>query len=301
GPPPGPPGTPRMPPAAPGRAMLPAGPAVVDPGQVPWPEYRSQGFLPPMRVAILEDTIAQAITVAGWLEKAGFKSIVRHEGNGFIRMLETEQVDMLLLDLDVPGKSGIEVLRWARERRPDNLPVVMLSQCDSEESIVEGLENGADDYLVKPAGERELIARVRAQMRRYYPERVRGHQLTVGNYTLDLASRSARLTVGAHSQVVNLPAREFALAEHLFRNVGRIVRKDDLIRQIWGEVDRRYDATLATYISKLRNALELRAKNGLIISTVYNHGYRLEQLPCAPRAEETGYAAARARLARQYT
>jgi len=253
-----------------------------------------------MRVAILEDTIGQAITVAGWLEKAGFKSVVRHEGNGFIRMLETEQVDMLLLDWDVPGKSGIEVLRWARERHPDDLPVVMLSQCDNEEQIVQGLECGADDYLVKPAGERELIARVRAQMRRYYPERMRGQQIVVGNYTLDLASRAARLTVGAHTQMVNLPAREFALAEHLFRNVGRIVRKDDLIRQIWGEVDRKYDATLATYISKLRNSLGLRAKNGVVISTVYNHGYRLEQLPGAPRQEDGGYAAGRPRLARQY-
>lgn len=241
-----------------------------------------------MRVAILEDTVGQAITVAGWLDKAGFKSVVRHEGNGFIRMLETEPVDMLLLDWDVPGKSGIEVLRWARERRPDDLPVVMLSQCDNEEQIVQGLESGADDYLVKPVGERELMARIRAQMRRYYPDQARGQQLSVGPYTLNLVERSVRLATGACEQVVNLPQREFALAEHLFRNVGRIVRKDDLIRSIWGEVDRKYDATLATYISKLRNSLELRAKNGVVVSTVYNHGYRLEKLPGVRRAREEG-------------
>lgn len=242
-----------------------------------------------MRVAILEDTIRQAMSVASWLDRAGYKSVVRHDGNSFIKLLETEQVDMLLLDWEVPGRSGIDVLRWARERHADTLPVIMLTQHDTEDSIVEGLESGADDYLIKPAGERELIARIRAQARKYFPEKLRGDVLTVGAYTLDPNARSVRVDAGAASRLVHLPSREFALAQHLFRNLGRIVSKDELIGCIWGEVERKYDATLATYVSKLRSSLELRAKNGMIVSTVYNHGYRLEQLPGArQRGREAG-------------
>jgi len=249
-----------------------------------------------MRVAILEDTVRQAISVAGWLDRAGYRSVIRHDGNSFIKLLETEQVDMLLLDWEVPGASGIDVLRWAREHHADTMPVIMLTNHDSEDSIVQGLESGADDYLVKPAGERELIARIRAQERKYYPERLRSKLLVVGHYTLDLEARSVRVSGNGAAQVVNLPAREFALALHLFRNLGRIVSKDELIETIWGEVDRRYDATLATYVSKLRNSLALRARNGLVVSTVYNHGYRLEQLPgnrLRPRTDATPLAAVR--------
>jgi DNA-binding response OmpR family regulator len=236
-----------------------------------------------MRVAILEDTVSQALSMASWLDKAGYPNVVRHEGNSFVKLLETEKVDMLLLDWEVPGRNGIEVLRWVREHREAAIPVIMLSNHEGEDSIVQGLESGADDYLVKPTGERELIARVRAQERKYYPDSLRGEWVVCGNYTLNVNARSVKLCVNEASKIVHLPAREFTLALHLFRNVGRIVSKNELIQTIWGKVDSKYDATLATYISKLRNSLELRAKNGMVISTVYNHGYRLEVLPNARR------------------
>ncbi|MCC4596698.1 response regulator transcription factor [Xanthomonas campestris pv. phormiicola] len=236
-----------------------------------------------MRVAILEDTVSQALALANWLDKAGYPNVVRHDGNSFVKLLEMERVDMLLLDWEVPGRNGIEVLRWVREQHACKLPVIMLSNHEGEDSIVHGLENGADDYLVKPTGERELIARVRAQERKYYPESLRGEWVVSGNYTLNVSARSVKLCNNGVSRVVHLPAREFTLALHLFRNVGRIVSKNELIQTIWGKVDSKYDATLATYISKLRNSLELRAKNGMVVSTVYNHGYRLEVLPNARR------------------
>ena len=237
-----------------------------------------------MRIAILEDTVKQAHSVANWLHRAGYESVMRHDGDSFVNMLENEPADILLLDWDVPGKCGIDVLKWARTTREHaDVPIIMLTQHDDQSSIVQGLDNGADDYLVKPAREQELVARIRAQARKYYPETLRERKIKLGRYTLDADARSVLVDGLDGQKRVNLSAREFHLAMHLFRNVGCVVTKEDLCEKIWGENDRKYDATLATYVSKLRNALQLRSKNGMLISTVYNRGYRLEELPQAGR------------------
>ncbi|MCA8257935.1 response regulator transcription factor [Burkholderia sp. AU31624] len=225
-----------------------------------------------MIVAILEDMVTQAGVVAGWLNKAGYDTEVRHDGDSFIELVRTQRVDVLLLDWDVPGKSGIEVMRWARESFADTLPIIMMTQHDGENDIVFGLNTGADDYLIKPLRERELVARVNAQARKYYPETQRAKVVEVGKFVLDTSSHAA--TVDGVS--VELSQREFDLALMLFESVGRIVSKDMMIKRIWGVVDRKYDATLATYVSKLRTSLGLRPKNGLAITTIYNYGYRLE-------------------------
>ncbi|NTZ82104.1 response regulator transcription factor [Burkholderia metallica] len=226
-----------------------------------------------MIVAILEDIVTQAGVVAGWLNKAGYDTEVRHDGDGFIELVRTQRVDVLLLDWDVPGKSGIEVMRWARESFADALPIIMMTQHDGENDIVFGLNSGADDYLIKPLRERELVARVNAQARKYYPETQRAKIVEVGKFALDVSAHAATVD-GAP---VELSLREFDVALMLFESVGRIVSKDMMIKRIWGVVDRKYDATLATYVSKLRSSLGLRAKNGLVITTVYNYGYRLER------------------------
>jgi DNA-binding response OmpR family regulator len=245
--------------------------------------------LPPLedttlRIAILEDNVKQAHAVANWLYRAGFESVTRHDGDSFVDMLEKEPADILLLDWDVPGKCGLEVLKWARETREHtDVPIIMLTQHDDEQSIVQGLDSGADDYVVKPARENELIARIRAQLRKYYPDTLRERKFRVGRYTLDADARSVLVDSVDGQKLVNLSAREFRLAMHFFRNVGCVVTKEEICEIFWGESDRKYDASLATYVSKLRNALHLRSKNGMLISTVYNHGYRLEELPQAGR------------------
>ncbi|WP_107312630.1 response regulator transcription factor [Burkholderia metallica] len=226
-----------------------------------------------MIVAILEDIVTQAGVVAGWLNKAGYDTEVRHDGDSFIELVRAQRVDVLLLDWDVPGKSGIDVMRWARESFADALPIIMMTQHDGESDIVFGLNNGADDYLIKPLRERELVARVTAQSRKYYPETQRAKIVEVGKFALDTSAHAATVD----GVPVELSQREFDLALMLFENVGRIVTKDMMIKRIWGGVDRKYDATLATYVSKLRTSLGLRPKNGLAITTVYNYGYRLER------------------------
>ncbi|MGC3024505.1 response regulator transcription factor [Burkholderia sp. DN3021] len=226
-----------------------------------------------MIVAILEDNAMQAGVVARWLEKAGYEIEVRHDGGSFVELVRSRRVDVLLLDWDVPGMSGIDVMRWARESFADALPIIMMTQHDGEDDIVFGLNNGADDYLVKPLRERELIARVSAQARKYYPETRRPKCVEVGKFALD----TGRHVATVDGEPVELAQREFDLALMLFESVGQIVSKDMMIKQVWGVVDRKYDATLATYVSTLRKSLGLRPKNGLIISTIYNYGYRLER------------------------
>ncbi|KVS23984.1 response regulator transcription factor [Burkholderia cepacia] len=226
-----------------------------------------------MIVAILEDIVTQAGVVARWLEKAGYETEVRHDGESFVELVRSTRVDVLLLDWDVPGMSGIDVMRWARDSFADALPIIMMTQHDGEDDIVFGLNNGADDYLVKPLRERELIARVNAQARKYYPETQRAKIVEVGKFALDTGTHVATVD-GAP---VELSQREFDLALMLFESVGRIVSKDMMIKHVWGVVDRKYDATLATYVSKLRRSLGLRPKNGLVITTIYNYGYRLER------------------------
>ncbi|EDT38114.1 response regulator transcription factor [Burkholderia ambifaria] len=226
-----------------------------------------------MIVAILEDIVTQAGVVAGWLDKAGYDTRVRHDGDSFIELVRTQRVDVLLLDWDVPGKSGVDVMCWARETFADALPIIMMTQHDGENDIVFGLNSGADDYLVKPLRERELIARVNAQARKYYPQAQRAKRVEVGKFAFDAGAHVATID----GVPVELSQREFDLALMLFEGVGRIVSKDMMIKRIWGKVDRKYDATLATYVSKLRSSLELRPKNGLVITTVYNYGYRLER------------------------
>jgi DNA-binding response OmpR family regulator len=227
-----------------------------------------------MIVAVLEDCPAQRDWVTKLLHDRGHQVVARGDGDSFIALLRSQVVDAALLDWEVPGASGLSVLSWARSNLNRSMPILMLTQRDDEDDVVTALNAGADDYLHKPLRERELLARVAAQARRSRHADAPEQELQVGPYAFDLQSR--RLTV--QGRPVSLPAREFELAALLFRNPGRILTKDALCQHIWGTVDRKYDASLATYISNLRSALGLRARNGYVVSTVYNYGYRLERV-----------------------
>ncbi|MFH5249610.1 response regulator transcription factor [Burkholderia semiarida] len=230
------------------------------------------------RIALLEDDVVQARTIEKWLSKAGYEIVVRHDGDSLLALVNETRFDLLLLDWDVPGKNGNQVLRETRARFGHEFPVIMVTQHDDDRDIVRGLSDGADDYIVKPVREVVLLARVAAQLRSYDPGLQTSASLTVWGYALDRASLSVTLPAGRQ---VTLPAREFELAVCLFEQSGRVVSKEILFRRLWGTADGGDTVTLATYISRLRNTLELRKeKNGLEIRTIYGHGYRLS------RAEE---------------
>ncbi|MPV70232.1 response regulator [Burkholderia sp. BE17] len=226
------------------------------------------------RIALLEDNVAHARVVRHWLEGAGYDTIVEHDGKRFIDRISQERVDMLLLDWDVPGMTGIDVLIGTRKRVNYLIPMVLLTQHDDERDILHGLASGADDYLVKPINERMLIARVVAQLRKYYPQTQRKQQIEYSGYVLDETARTATLPDG--EQIV-LPEREFSIALYLFTHAGRVVSREALLKHVWGQADTSHVGTLATYITRARNWLRLRP-NGLRISSVYRYGYRLEHM-----------------------
>ncbi|WP_207001686.1 response regulator transcription factor [Trinickia mobilis] len=248
-----------------------------------------------MIVAILEDVPEQASILAEQLRRVGHIVRVRHDGDRFLDLMRSDKLDLLLLDWDVPGTPGIEVARIARGELPDT-PIIMLTQHDSEADIVAGLNNGADDYLIKPVGGPELLARIEAQKRRYYPAVLQSDTLTIGRFTLDRTARNVRAagikgdTDDGCSLDEVLPEREFKLLDYLFSNSGALVKKEDLVAHIWGSEpagetaeerasqQKKYYASLSTYISTLRRVLHLRPKNGIEISTIYNYGYRLRQI-----------------------
>lgn len=227
-----------------------------------------------MIVAILEDCPLQSARVVKLLEQHGHQPVACANGDQFVAQFRLQRCDAMLLDWEVPGQNGVEVLKWARAKLPPTLPILMVTQRDDEEDIVLALEHGADDYLQKPIRERELLARLNAQFRKQQRLGDPEASFEAGGYTFNPEARSVSFPGGK----ATLPAREFALATLLFRNLGRILTKDFLSQRIWGQADRKYDASLATYVSNLRSALGLRPRNGMVISTVYNYGYRLERV-----------------------
>ncbi|MGB3433870.1 response regulator transcription factor [Achromobacter sp.] len=227
-----------------------------------------------MIVAILEDSPAQVEWLTKLLQNHGHRAFSRADGDSFIALLQQQIVDVVLLDWGVPGMSGLSVLRWARTNLLPGLPILMVTQRDDEDSIVQALNVGADDYLQKPVRERELLARMAAQLRKSQRGEAAASQFRVGHFAFNLEAK----TLIVDGRQVNLPTREFDLATLLFSNPGRIMTKDALIQRIWGAADRKYDASLATYVSNLRSLLGLRSRNGYVIATVYNYGYRLERV-----------------------
>ncbi len=227
-----------------------------------------------MNVAVLEDSPSQVEWVSKLLQSHGHQIYSKGDGDSFIQLLKQQLVDVVLLDWEVPGATGLAVLKWARSNLSPSMPILMVTQRDDEDSIVQALNQGADDYLQKPVRERELLARMAAQLRKSKRGEASSMQFQVGQFSFNLEAK----TLTVNGRAVNLPTREFDVATLLFRNPGRIITKDALSKHIWGTADRKYDASLATYVSNLRSALGLRARNGYVIATVYNYGYRLERM-----------------------
>ncbi len=232
-----------------------------------------------MRIALLEDDSNQAQWMAHVLEAAGHSVRLFTTGRALLTDLSHESYDVLVLDWEVPDGSGLETLRAFRNRREGHTPVLFLTHRDSEEDIVLALEAGADDYLIKPARERELLARIGALTRRTRSSRP-DTQLSMPPYEFDLQQR----VVSLHGKPVELSPREFALALFLFQRVGTVVSRAHVLETVWGRGANTTTRTVDTHVSRLRTALDLGPANGVRLSPVYGYGYRLESV--ADRANE---------------
>jgi DNA-binding response OmpR family regulator len=226
-----------------------------------------------MRIAILEDDPDQAGLIQQALTGAGHDCALFSSGKALVKEAGRESYDLFLLDWQVPDLSGEEVLRWVRAHVANPVPVMFVTNRDSEEDIVTALSQGADDYMKKPISRAELLARVTALLRRAYPVRT-SDVVDHGAYRFDTKTESLQIGGAA----VELTQKEFALALFLFNNLGRLLSRGHILQSVWGRADDVPSRTMDTHISRIRTKLNLRPENGFKLTPVYNYGYRLEQI-----------------------
>ncbi|TAN06177.1 MAG: response regulator transcription factor [Rhodanobacteraceae bacterium] len=224
-------------------------------------------------VGCVEDDPDQAELLRLWLEHAGYGCAWFRTASDFRRRLGNEAVDLVLLDRSLPDAKGLDVLAWIRQSANARLPVIFLTASGDESDIVEGLAAGADDYVVKPPKQGELLARVAAVLRRRGGDSDGSEALELPPYRID----AQRRVISVNDQPVELTQREYELACYLFRRQGRIVSRDALLENVWNLAGGVSTRTVDTHISRLRKKLGLSGENGWRLTAVYQHGYRIEQ------------------------
>lgn len=233
-----------------------------------------------MRIALLEDEQDQADLVCAWLKGAGHSCHVYMLGNDLVREAQRETFDLFLLDWEVPGMSGAEVLVWIRANIAEPVPVLFVTARQREEDIVHALSSGADDYMVKPLGKLELLARIDALARRARPSpRADDDVLEYGRLSVDCRNRRVRLD----GEEVAMTQKDYELAVFLLRNIGRLLSRGYILEAVWGQSAEINTRTVDTHVSRIRGKLQLTPENGWRLSAVYQHGYRLEQVAAAAR------------------
>ncbi len=225
------------------------------------------------RILVVEDEETLSEAIAFLLSKEGFEVSVATSGPEAIATFEKSGADLILLDLMLPGLSGTEVCRQIRAKSA--VPIIMLTAKDSEIDKVVGLEIGADDYVTKPYSSRELIARIRAVLRRgELSDSVDdGGALEVGPVRMD----TDRHVISVNGEQVSLPLKEFELLEFLMRNSGRVLTRMQLIDRVWGSDYVGDTKTLDVHIKRLRAKIEKDPANPEYIQTVRGMGYKMER------------------------
>jgi DNA-binding response OmpR family regulator len=227
-----------------------------------------------VRIALLEDDIEQADIVKLWLEEASHSCKHYKACKAFLRELPRESFDLFIIDWLLPDGSGIDALGAIRRHVDWPAPVLFVTSQSREDDIVHALDKGADDYMVKPVRQRELLARVNALARRGVADNDQNQPLTLGPYRIEQQTQ----TITRSGEVITLTDKEFKLASLLFQNTGRLLSRDYLMEAVWGLNDPIPTRTLDTHVSNIRRKLGISTEVGLRIKTIYRHGYRLEEL-----------------------
>ena len=225
------------------------------------------------RVLIVEDEESLADPLAFLLRKEGFEAAVATDGPSALAEFDRAGADIVLLDLMLPGMSGTDVCKQLRAR--SSVPVIMVTARDSELDKVLGLELGADDYVTKPYSARELMARIRAVLRRGGEADDGGlgeSVLEAGGVRMDVE----RHIVSVNGRRIALPLKEFDLLEYLMRNKGRVLTRGQLIDRVWGADYVGDTKTLDVHVKRLRSKIEDDPANPVLLVTVRGLGYKLE-------------------------
>ncbi len=223
------------------------------------------------RVLVVEDEDSFSDALSFMLRREGYEVFVATDGNAAISEFDKHGPDLVLLDLMLPGISGTEVCRIIRGK--SSVPIIMLTAKDGEVDKVVGLELGADDYVTKPFSSRELLARVRAVLRRHgEPEELLPPTIEAGSVRIDIE----RHVVSVRGENVTMPLKEFDLLEFLVRNSGRVLTRNQLIDRVWGADYVGDTKTLDVHIKRLRAKIEIDPSSPVHINTVRGLGYKFE-------------------------
>lgn len=219
-------------------------------------------------ILVVEDEARIVKLVRDYLERAGFDVLVAYDGESGLQLARREQPDLIILDLMLPGVDGLDVCR--RLRQQSAVPIIMLTARVEEADRIVGLELGADDYVTKPFSPGELVARVRATLRRVHGELGPTTIIRAGDVELDTAS----LTASVAGQPVDLTPTEFQLLATLAHQPGRIFSREQLLEAIHGVAFDGYDRSVDSHVKNLRRKIEPDPRQPRYIQTIYGMGYR---------------------------
>ena len=223
------------------------------------------------KILVVEDEASFSDALSYVLGKEGFEVVVADTGDGAIASFDKSGADLVLLDLMLPGLSGTEVCKQLRSR--SNVPIIMLTAKDTEVDKVVGLELGADDYVTKPYSKAELVARIRAVLRRQGESvETQDSILVAGPVHIDVERHQVKID----NNSVSLPLKEFELLEYLIRNTGRVLTRAQLIDRVWGSDYFGDTKTLDVHVKRLRAKIEKDPANPVYIQTIRGLGYKFE-------------------------
>ncbi|MES2412757.1 MAG: phosphate regulon transcriptional regulator PhoB [Pseudomonadota bacterium] len=227
------------------------------------------------RVLVVEDEPAIAELIAVNLRHGGFDPVVAQDSVAAQKELDAVLPDVILLDWMLPGQSGVALARhWRKQARTKTIPILMLTARGDEPDKVAGLDAGADDYITKPFSTQELLARIRAVLRRRAPESV-NDSVTVGTLVLDAATHR----ISYQGQELKLGPTEFKLLHYLMKHAERVHSRSALLDKVWGDHVFIEERTVDVHVKRLREAL---GAAGTMVETVRGAGYRLTALSSAP-------------------
>ena len=225
------------------------------------------------RILIVDDEEMIVRTVKAYLDREGFKTYTAFDGDAALQAFNEKGPDLIVLDLMLPKKSGIEVTRAIRAK--SSVPIIMLTAKAAEADRVVGLELGADDYVVKPFSPRELVARIRAVLRRYEGDRAEIDRIISGGIEIDLKTRELK----ADGRNIELTPTEFDLLAYLARHPGQVFTRLQLLREVQGYTYDSFARTIDTHVKNLRRKIEEDPKSPRYILTVHGVGYRFAREP----------------------
>ncbi len=236
-----------------------------------------------MRVAVVEHDLRRAGPSKSWLEQAGHQVLRFESSRDFLRTVERESFDCVIMDWRAPDPTGVRVLFQLRRHAGVKSPVLFAATRSDEEGRVAMLQAGADDCLVKPFGRAEFVARVEALSR--LAVGLYGHEeiVEIPPYRFNLKIRKVEL----HDESLDVTDREFDLALFMFLRDGHTLSRTHILESLWGRVDLWNTRTVDTHISRIRRKLRIRPENGWAIRSIYQRGYRLDKLAAREKQSAT--------------